>query len=197
MSDDLLAQTIATTGGQEPWKTLRALRIDISIGGPIWAMKGWPPDKTFDQMLTLDTVRERIVFTPFTRPDRRMIFDAASDSVTMETLDGEPAETLAPASVGWFATAPGTPLHLGYFLGYACWNYFTIPFLFTYAGVQAREIEPWLEAGQTWRRLQVRFRRRLLWQRLLGRPASESGTLCQGVGPMDGATMPGRSTGDR
>jgi len=77
MSDDLLAQANAATGGQELWKTLRALRIDISIGGPIWAMKGWPPDGTFDQMVTLDTVRERIVFTPFPRPDRRMIFGAA------------------------------------------------------------------------------------------------------------------------
>src|SRR5258707_1042048 len=27
-----------------------------------------------------------------------------------------------------------------------------------------------------------------LWQRLLGRPASESGTLCHGTGPTDGAT---------
>ena len=77
MSDDLLAQANAATGGQELWKTLRALRIDISIGGPIWAMKGWPPDGTFDQMVTLDTARERIVFTPFPRPDRRMIFGAA------------------------------------------------------------------------------------------------------------------------
>jgi hypothetical protein len=42
-------------------------------------------------------------------------------------------------------------------LGYACWNYFTTPFLFAYPGVQASEIEPWREAGQTWRRLQVRF----------------------------------------
>jgi hypothetical protein len=37
------------------------------------------------------------------------------------------------------------------------WNYFTTPFLFTYPGVIATEIEPWHEAGQTWRRLHVRF----------------------------------------
>src|ERR1700722_9185525 len=39
--------------------------------------------------------------------------------------------------------------HLGYFLGYANWNYFTTPFLFEYPGVTAVEIEPWHEAGQT------------------------------------------------
>ena len=48
-------------------------------------------------------------------------------------------------------------LHLGYFLGYANWNYFTTPFLFSYPGLVANEIEPWHEAGPTWRRLQVRF----------------------------------------
>ena len=82
MTDDLLELAMATTGGPELWKTLRGLRIDISIGGPIWAMKGWPPEKTFDQIITLDTVKEHIVFTPFTRPDQQMVFDAATDSVT-------------------------------------------------------------------------------------------------------------------
>lgn len=160
MSDELLDLAIATAGGQELWNTLRGLKIDISIGGPIWAMKGWPPEKTFDQILTLDTVREHIVFSPFTRPDQRMVFDAATDSVTMQTLDGEPIETLAPARAvfkGMLRNSAWDALHLGYFLGYACWNYFTTPFLFTYPDVQVREIEPWREAGQTWRRLQVRF----------------------------------------
>ena len=160
MSDELLDLAIATAGGQDLWNTLRGLKIDISIGGPIWAMKGWPPEKTFDQILTLDTVREHIVFSPFTRPDQRMVFDAATDSVTMQTLDGEPIETLAPARAGFkrmLRNSAWDALHLGYFLGYACWNYFTTPFLFTYPDVQVREIEPWREAGQAWRRLQVRF----------------------------------------
>ncbi|MFE5096481.1 hypothetical protein ACFRCI_40765 [Streptomyces sp. NPDC056638] len=160
MSDGLLDLAIAATGGQALWNTLRGLKIDISIGGPIWAMKGWPPDRTFDQILTLDTVREHIVFSPFTRPDQRMVFDAATDSVTMQTLDGEPVETLTPARArfkGMLRNTPWDALHLGYFLGYACWNYFTTPFLFTYPDVRAHEIEPWREAGQTWRRLQVRF----------------------------------------
>jgi hypothetical protein len=160
MSDRLLDLAIATAGGQGLWNTLRGLKIDISIGGPIWAMKGWPPEKTFDQILTLDTVREHIVFSPFTRSDQRMVFDAATDSVTMQTLDGEPVETLAPARAGFkgmLRNSAWDALHLGYFLGYACWNYFTTPFLFNYPDVQVREIEPWREAGQTWRRLQVRF----------------------------------------
>ena len=94
MTGNLLELVIATGGGHELWKALHGLRIDISIGGPIWAMKGWPPEKTFDQILTLDTVKEHIVLTPVTRPDQQMVFDAATDSVTMETLDGQPVDKL-------------------------------------------------------------------------------------------------------
>jgi hypothetical protein len=160
MSDDLLDLAIVTTGGQQLWKTLRGLRIDISIAGPIWTMKGWPPGTTFEQILTVDTVRQHIMFSPFTRADQRMVFDAATDSVTMETLDGQPVDTLAPARAafkGRLRNSAWDAVHLGYFLGYACWNYFTTPFLFTYPGVRAREIEPWREVGQIWRRLRVRF----------------------------------------
>jgi hypothetical protein len=159
-SVNLREQAIVTAGGSELWRTLRALRVDISIGGPIWAMKGWPPGISFDQIVTLSTATENIVFSPFTRPDRRMVFDAAADSVTMHTLDREPVETLAPARAGFkgmLRNSDWNALHLGYFLGYACWNYFTTPFLFASPGVGVRELEPWHEAGQTWRRLAVRF----------------------------------------
>ncbi len=160
MSEELLDLAVATTGGHELWSTLRGLRIEVSIGGPIWALKGWPPDKTFDQVVTLDRAREHIVFSPFTRPDQQMVFDAAADSVAMQTLGGELVETLAPARAafkGMLRNSAWDALHLGYFLGYACWNYFTTPFLFAYPGVHVREDEPWREAGQHWRRLQVRF----------------------------------------
>ncbi|MCU7826606.1 hypothetical protein [Kitasatospora sp. DSM 101779] len=160
MSAELLDLAISTAGGKELWETVRGLKVDISIDGPVWGMKGWPQGTTFHQIVTLDTVREHILFTPFTRPDRQMVFDAASDSVVVQTLDGEPVQTLAPARAafkGMLRNTAWDAAHLGYFLGYACWNYFTTPFLFTYPGVQVREIEPWSEAGQTWRRLQVRF----------------------------------------
>ena len=160
VGEHLLDVAVAGTGGFDLWNTLRGLKVDISIGGPIWALKGWPPDKTFDQVLTVDTVKEHIVFTPFTRPDQQMVFDAATDTVSMETLDGQTVQTLHPARAGFkgmLRNSDWDALHLGYFLGYACWNYFTTPFLFTYPDVRVREVEPWREAGQTWRRLQVRF----------------------------------------
>ncbi len=40
---------------------------------------------------------------------------------------------------------------------YALWGYLTTPFLYTYSGFEAHEIEPWHEDGERWRVLQVRF----------------------------------------
>jgi hypothetical protein len=160
MTSDLLGTAIAAAGGLDRWRRVRQLRVDISIGGPIWARKGWPPEQTFDQVLTIDPLTEHIVFTPFTRPDRRMVFDAATDTVTMQTLDGDSVDTLHPARAGFHGMrrfSHWDAAHLGYFLGYACWNYFTSPFLFGYPGVTTRELDPWTEAGQTWRRLAVHF----------------------------------------
>jgi hypothetical protein len=58
--DDLLATAIEAAGGQELWNTLRSLTVDLSVGGPLWAMKGWPPGATFDQTVTLNAVDEPV-----------------------------------------------------------------------------------------------------------------------------------------
>jgi hypothetical protein len=83
VTDDLVATAIEAAGGQKLWNTLRGLTVDLSIGGPVWVMKGWPPGTTFEQTVTLNTVNEHIEFSPFTRPDWRMTFDAATDTVAL------------------------------------------------------------------------------------------------------------------
>jgi hypothetical protein len=160
MSGDLLETAIAAAGGRERWATLHELRADVTIGGPIWTAKGWPEGAEFRQVLTLSTTRQHITFTPFTRDDRRMVFDGAADTVTLKDLDGRIVETLPQARASFQDMLRNTAwdaAHLGYFLGYALWNYLTTPFLFTRPDIATHELEPWHEAGQTWRRLHVRF----------------------------------------
>jgi hypothetical protein len=89
MGEELLDLAIATTGGQQLWKTLRGLRIDISIGGPIWAMKGWPPAPTSGWSSTPP---------PTASPCR---LSTANRS--------RPSPPHAPASRECCATAPGMP----------------------------------------------------------------------------------------
>ena len=97
VTDDLDATVVEAAGGEKLWNTLRGLTVDLSVSGPIWAMKGWPPGVTFDQTITLNTVDVHTEFSPFTRPDWRMTFDAATDTVALQKLDGHAVAIQAPA----------------------------------------------------------------------------------------------------
>jgi hypothetical protein len=159
MPGSLLADVIDAHGGLDRWSRITTITADLSIGGPIWAAKGWPGALAAER-LEIDTTRERSVFTPFTAPDLRSVFETGPDRVTVETAGGHPVEQRIDARAafkGHLRSTPWDRLHLGYFIGYAFWNYLTTPFLFTYPGVRTREIGPWREAGQTWQRLAVSF----------------------------------------
>jgi hypothetical protein len=116
VTDDLPDRAIAATGGRQLWNRLCGLRIDISIGGPIWTMKGWPPEQTVDQILGADTANEHIVFTPFTRPDSQMVFDTAADAVTTQTLDAQQCKRCrprGPGTTGMLRNSDWDAAHLG------------------------------------------------------------------------------------
>ncbi len=52
---------------------------------------------------------------------------------------------------------PWTQLETGYFISYATLMYTLEPVLFALPGVRTREVQPWREDGETWRRLEVWF----------------------------------------
>ena len=100
------------------------------------------------------------VYTPFTAPDRRSVFDVDPERITIQTTDGHLVEQRADpraSFAGYDVSTHWDAVQVAYFSSYALWNYLTTPFLFTYPGVQVHEIEPWQEEGQTWRRLHVTF----------------------------------------
>ena len=100
------------------------------------------------------------MFTPWTAPGQTLTFDTGPERVTLQIADGQAIDSRYQAPLLLRRLRPVSPwdvLQVGYFLSYAMWNYLTIPFLLTYPGVQAREISPWQEDGQTWRRLHATF----------------------------------------
>jgi hypothetical protein len=114
------------------------------------------------QTVTADPHREHIRIAPFTAPDRMSVMKVVPERVAITTLDGQtveervnPRETFpipfVQESTRWDA------IQVAYFTSAAIWNYLTAPFVFTFPGVEAREIAPWTENGQTWRRLAVTF----------------------------------------
>jgi hypothetical protein len=156
----LLAKVLDAHGGLENWERVRSLRADIVLGGPFWSMLGWPHAE-LKLTASLDARREHITLAPFTAPDRVAVLDVEPERLSIQTTDGVVVEQRDDPRSSFPRFNPATtrwdPIQVAYFLSAAHWNYLTQPFSFTYPGVEVREIEPWDERGQTWRRLAVRF----------------------------------------
>ena len=155
---DLIDFVIGKHGGLKRWGRATSVTAEVHVYGGFWAFKG-QPDLLGRVLATADVHRQHISMTPF-GAGRTLEFDQAADRVAISERDGRVVDELtAPrASMAGFAPdTPWTPTQTGYFISYATWTYLLEPFLFTLPGIEAREVEPWSEVGETWRRLEVVF----------------------------------------
>src|ERR1700680_1612208 len=137
--NDLLASVLEAHGGVARWARVRTVTARLSIGGPFWGRKGWPEIFGDQTMLELDARRQHIVLTPFNGADRHSTFDVNPERIVVHTNDGvvvERRDDPRASFAGYEVTTPWDALQVGYFISYACWNYLTAPFLFTYPGVE-------------------------------------------------------------
>ena len=154
--DSLLKLAIEAHGGLNAWSKFESLHANVSIAGALWDQKQVPGlfenarvelKLQYQHVIThLVDLGERIVFTP--------------NQVSLETESGSFLDTrIDPrcAFAGQTADSKWDKLHAGYFCSYALWCYLTTPFLYTYPGFEAHEIESWHEDGERWRVLQVSF----------------------------------------
>ena len=154
--NDLLAWAVEAHGGLPRWNEFRQLKAALSIDGAIWYLKRVPgllQDKTVD----MATQEQHVTIAPFDGRDGRVVFE--NDRITFETAGRSPRVFDNPAStfVGQTLETPWELVHVAYFASEALWTYLTSPFLYTYPGFVTREIEPWHESGEEWRRLEVTF----------------------------------------
>ena len=155
---DLIDFIIDRHGDLWRWQQATSVSAQVHVYGGFWGFKG-QPDLLGHESVTADVHRQRISMTPF-GPGRSLEFDGAVDRVAITDRDGQVVDELtAPrASMAGFAgDTAWTPTQTGYFISYASWMYLLEPFLFTLPTVETREIEPWEEDGETWRRLEVTF----------------------------------------
>jgi hypothetical protein len=159
--NELLTAVLNAHGGLDNWQKATTLRARLSLGGPFWAARGWPKLPPY-QTVTLDAHRQHIEFTPFLTENRTSMFDVDPERVTIRNGDGGVIEErrwprdsfpseFNPSATRWDA------VQVAYFASAAMWNYLTEPFGLASPGVQATEIEPWEEDGETWRRLAITF----------------------------------------
>src|SRR4051794_15394487 len=156
--DKLLSNVLDAHGGFRNWAKATKITARMSFGGPFWAARGWP-NVYSKQTVTINPHREHVTFAPFTAPDRKSVLNVGPERVVISDQDGRIVEervnprisfptVFVEASTRWDA------IQVAYFTSAAVWNYLTEPFVFTQAGVEAREIAPWTEDGQIWRRLE-------------------------------------------
>lgn len=155
---DLIQSSIDAHGGLDSWKPIRQVSATLCPGGPIFKQRG---QEAFTQMLTrvtVDTREQNTAFEPFLASGQRGIFEPFRTAV--ESLDGTVLSELQNPRESFKAMAEGTPwsaCQLGYFLGYALSMYFTVPFSLLMNGIECQEVEPWMEDGEKWRALKVKF----------------------------------------
>jgi len=155
--NELLKLAIDAHGGLDQWNSLHTVAINVSVGGALWSLKrqeGLFADARYEA----DTHAQRATLGRFGAPDRHVRF--TPDRLILETDAGETIQVRDnPRSAfdGHVTETPWDQLHAAYFNGYALWTYLTQPFLYSYPGFVTKEIEPWQEDGETWRRLKVTF----------------------------------------
>lgn len=153
----LLAQVLEAHGGLARWRAHGKLSAHLSQGGILWPMKG--KAGMLDEVdVTIDLQRQWTSHAPFGAPDRRTA--VTPQRAALETLDGTVVDVLddpRASFAGFGLETPWSDLQLAYFVGYAMWNYLTLPFAFAAPGFAFAEPGEWQENGETWRRLQVTY----------------------------------------
>ncbi len=154
---DLLDMAIDAHGGQKRWDNIHEVRAHAKIGGVVWQVKGWP-DVYGDVHVRILTKQPHTEYAPFLKEGQYCIWEPSQTAVVATNGDvlsklEEPRSSFAGHSLmtAW------NEQQLIYFSGYAMWTYLTTPFLFTLPGFEVREVEPWEEGEETWRRLEVTF----------------------------------------
>jgi hypothetical protein len=154
--NDLLASAVAAHGGMDRWNRIRAIRVDATITGAFWQIKG-KSDALKAIRFEVDTTRERLTMD-FVGQNLRSLFEP--DRVVLQQLDGtvvDARDDPERSFDGHQFQTPWDDLHLAYFTGEALWTYLNTPFLFTSPGFVCEEIAPIEVDGETWRRLNVTF----------------------------------------
>jgi hypothetical protein len=154
----LAEHAIAAHGGMTAWEQVGEIVVQISSGGFAFASK-LQGHAVRGVKTRVATSGQRVVFEGYPAAGQRGVLEA-DGSVRVETAAGAvtAAREHPRAAFGdlrhrlWWDR-----LDILYFGTYAIWTYISTPFVFLREGYELRELDPWDEGGETWRRLAVTF----------------------------------------
>jgi hypothetical protein len=154
----LAEQAIEGHGGMTAWQQAQEIAVQISAGGFAFASK-LQGHAVRGVQARVATSGERVVFEGYPAGGLRGILEA-DGSVRIETAAGAVTAARENPRAGF-----GDLRHrlwwdrvdVLYFGTYAIWTYISTPFVFERDGYELRELAPWDERGERWRRLAVSF----------------------------------------
>jgi len=153
---ELLDLALKAHGGLERWNRVKTIKVDASITGAIWFVKG-KGDVLKNVVLTAETRSERVT-VDFPGQDKRAVLER--NRIVIEKCDGTLIETRDDPEKSFEGQQRETPwddIQVAYFVGEALWTYLNTPFLYTHDGFVNEEISSIEVDGETWRRLKVTF----------------------------------------
>ncbi len=154
---DLLELVLEAHGGLDAWKRVKTVDVRMSLAGFLFEIKQHP-NGLKNALVKVDAGRPRTLIAPFPTIGKRGIYQ--DGKVWIQDDVGLIVEELPyprTAYEGHERYTPWNDLQFLYFIGYAFWNYFTMPFMLTDDGIAIREVEPWEENGQKWRVIEAEF----------------------------------------
>lgn len=158
MAIELIERAIAAHGGLEVWERAGEVSVQLSSGGLAFASKH-QGHAVRDVEARIATRGQHVTLTPYPAPGLQGVLEAGG-TVRIRTEDGELIEERDSARNAfgdlrhrlWWDR-----LDILYFATYAIWTYVSTPFVLAREDYRVRELDPWVENGESWRRLAVRF----------------------------------------
>lgn len=155
--NELAQLAIEAHGGLEKWKQYTTLSAHLVQGGALWGLKG-KAGVLDDVTVTVSLKRQWASHFPFGRSNLHSSF--GKERIALENSDGTVVEELThprTSFAGHTLETPWNDLQLAFFAGCAMWTYLNVPFVLAWPDVTLKELEPWKERGEAWRRLEVHF----------------------------------------
>jgi hypothetical protein len=155
--NDLLSFVVNAHGGLEKWTRFNKVAVHMLVSGALWNVKG-QGGVLDDSRIEVELRKQYGRYVDFNnKPGQETYFSPSRVAIVYNGQIDEELLNPRDSFNGHQLETPWTKLQLVYFGTYAMWEYLTIPFNLTLPGFQTEELETWVEGGDTWRRLQVRF----------------------------------------
>ena len=161
--NDLLAWTVEAHGGLERWNRIKEIHMRGHMGGLGLLHSAYDDEPIRSAYISVDEPVVRV--SDFPEPNQGTDGKFANTLVEIERVNGSKILRLRKDARNAFLRYPQRlrrffwydMLDVSYFLGYALWNYFLTPFMFTRPGFEVSEGEGLIRHGSKLRQMIVRF----------------------------------------